>query len=79
MKALGEPPQPRERFAACLNDAPRRALVDSAWESAWEAGYVEALFDGGEQLYRLFAPRFDSLWAAVGRRPGDPGAAGTRR
>lgn len=71
MKALGEPPQPRERFAACVNgDALRRALVDAAGESAWEAGYVEALFDVGEQLYRLFTPRFDSLWAAVGRPPG---------
>lgn len=71
MKAMGEPPQPRERFSTCVNGAAlRRALVDAARPATWEAGYVDALFDVGEQLSRLFSPRFDPLWDIVGRPPG---------
>lgn len=71
LKALGEPPQPRERFADCVNGtALRRALVGAAGDLSWEAGYIEALFDVGEQLHRLFAPRFDSIWSAIGPPPG---------
>jgi len=45
-----------------------------------EAGYVDALFDVGEQLNRLFTHRFDRVWEQVGRPPGPwiPGDANDR-
>lgn len=71
LKALGEPPQPRDSYEKCVNGgALRRALVAAVGGDTWEAGYIEALFDVGEQLSRLFAPRFATLWSAVGRPPG---------
>lgn len=70
-KKLGEPPQPRGQFSGCVNGAAlRHALVETAGPSSWEAGYVEALFEVGEQLHRLFAPRFHDLWERVGWPPG---------
>jgi hypothetical protein len=75
LKGFGEPPQPRDRFEGCVNGrALRHALVAAAGNRTWEAGYIEALFDVGEQLHRLFTPRFKTLWEAVGTPPG-PGAA----
>ncbi len=70
-KQLGEPPQPRERFHGCVNGtALRHALVEAAGPSSWEAGYIDALFEVGEQLHRLFTPRFHPLWERVGPPPG---------
>lgn len=70
-KRLGEPPQPRAAFPDCVNGtALRRALVEAAGPSSWEAGYVDALFEVGEQLHRLFTPRFHPLWQRVGWPPG---------
>lgn len=70
-KALGEPPQPRDQFAGCVNgEALRRALVEAAGPSTWEAGYIDALFEVGEQLHRIFVPRFHDLWTRVGWPPG---------
>lgn len=70
-KRLGEPPQPRAEFQDCVNGiALRRALVEATGPSSWEAGYVDALFEVGEQLHRLFAPRFHPLWEHVGWPPG---------
>lgn len=71
LKAVGEPPQPRDDFAGCVNGITlRNDLTAAAGRSTWEAGYIEALFDVGEQLYRLFDGRFDDVWAAVGRPRG---------
>lgn len=71
LKALGEPPQPRDDFAGCVNGITlRNDLIAAAGRSTWEAGYVEALFDVGEQLHRLFDRRFDDVWATIGRPPG---------
>lgn len=71
LKARGEPPQPRNEFAGCVNGSTlRNDLVSAAGRSTWEAGYIEALFDVGEQLYRLFDDRFEDVWAAIGRPPG---------
>jgi hypothetical protein len=70
-KQLGEPPQPREQFHSCVNGtALRSALVEAAGAASWEAGYIDALFEVGEQLHRLFAPRFHHLWEQVGWPPG---------
>lgn len=70
-KRLGEPPQPRDRFHGCVNGiALRRALVEAAGASSWEAGFIDALFEVGEQLNRLFVPRFHDLWERVGWPPG---------
>jgi len=70
-KRAGEPPQPRGRFQGCVNGtALRHALVEAAGPSSWEAGYVDALFEVGEQLHRLFASRFHPLWERVGWPPG---------
>jgi hypothetical protein len=70
-KRLGEPPQPRDRFERCVNGgALHQALVEAAGPASWEAGYIDALFDVGEQLYRLFSSRFDPLWKQVGLPPG---------
>lgn len=70
-KSLGEPPQPRHRFAGCVHGASiRAALVDAAGPTTWEAGYIEALFDVGEQLRRIFDDRFVPLWDRVGWPPG---------
>jgi hypothetical protein len=80
LKRQGEPPQPRSEFRDCVNGtALRRALVEAAGAASWEAGYVDALFEVGEQLQRLFAPRFHRLWEHVGWPPGPwvpPPAAG---
>lgn len=66
-KKLGEPPQPRDRFDGCVNGAAlRQALVNAAGASSWEAGYIDALFEVGEQLHRLFVPKFHDLWERVG-------------
>ena len=71
LKALGEPPQPRANFAGCVNGITlRNDLMSAAGGSTWEAGYIEALFDVGEQLHRLFDGRFDDVWATTGRPPG---------
>jgi hypothetical protein len=71
LKAYGEPPQPRNAYEGCVNGAAlRRALVDAAGPATWNAGYIEALFDVGEQLRRLFTARFDGLWRQVGRPAG---------
>jgi hypothetical protein len=71
LKALGEPPQPRDDFAGCVNGITlRNDLVSAAGRSTWEAGYIEALFDVGEQLHRLFGGRFNDVWTAIGRPPG---------
>lgn len=71
LKAFGEPPQPREEFGGCVNGTTlRNDLVSAAGRSTWEAGYIEALFDVGEQLHRIFDSRFDRVWAAVGYPPG---------
>lgn len=71
MKAHGEPPQPRDDFAGCVNGvALKTALMQAAGNSTSEAGYIEAIFDVGEQLSRLFTERFDDVWTAVGRPPG---------
>lgn len=71
LKAAGEPPQPRERFAGCVNGGGiRAALVEAAGPTSWEAGYIEALFDVGEQLRRLLEPRFAPVWERVGWPPG---------
>lgn len=71
LKRLGEPPQPRARFVDCVNGtALRSTLVEAAGASSWEAGYVDALFEVGEQLHRLFVPRFHDLWERVGWPPG---------
>lgn len=70
-KRQGEPPQPRGQFSGCVNGAAlRHALVETAGPSSWEAGYVDALFEVGEQLHRLFVPRFHDLWEHVGWPPG---------
>lgn len=67
----GEPPVPRERYESCKDGRRlRRALTEAAGEGSWEAGYVEAVFDIGEKLALLFAPRFESVWARVGVPPG---------
>lgn len=71
LKGLGEPPQPRAQFSDCVNGtALRRALVEAAGAASWEAGYIDALFDVGEQLHRLFTPRFHPLWERIGWPPG---------
>ena len=71
LKGFGEPPQPRDRFESCVNgQGSRHALVAAARADSWEAGYIEAVFDVGEQLQRLFVPRFIPLWQAVGTPPG---------
>lgn len=70
-KARGEPPQPRGNFAGCVNGtALRNDLVAAAGPTTWKSGYIAALFDVGEQLYRIFDSRFDDVWAALGRPPG---------
>ncbi|MGH9085851.1 MAG: hypothetical protein ACRDYW_10395 [Acidimicrobiales bacterium] len=67
LKADDEPPLPRARFAGCVNGAGvRAALIDAAGPTSWEAGYIEALFDVGEQLRRLLDPRFATAWERVG-------------
>jgi hypothetical protein len=79
LKRVGEPPQPRVRFQGCVNGtALRHALVEAAGQSSWEAGYIDALFEVGEQLHRLFVPRFHPLWERVGWPPGpwDPASGG---
>ncbi len=71
LKALGEPPQPRENFAGCvIGITLRNDLMSAAGQSTWEAGYREALFDVGEQLHRIFDRRLDDVWTATGRPPG---------
>ncbi len=71
LKSSGEPPQPRLQFGECVNGrALRSALVAAASSASWEAGYIEALFDVGEQLRRLEQPRFATIWQRVGWPPG---------
>lgn len=71
LKASGEPPQPRHQFTSCVNGAAvRSALIDAAGAASWEAGYIDALFDVGEQLSRLLEPRFNPIWDRVGWPPG---------
>jgi hypothetical protein len=71
LKALGEPPQPRDSFAGCVNGITlRNDLVSAAGRGTWEAGYDKAIFHVGEQLYRIFDPRFSEVWATTGRPPG---------
>ncbi len=67
----GEPPWPREAYAACVNGAQLRDdLVTAAGSESWEAGFVEAVFAIGEKLGLLFQPRFDSIWQSLGIPPG---------
>lgn len=71
LKADGEPPQPRTRFDGCVNgNRLRAALVEAAGPASWEAGYIAALFEVGEQLRRLLVPRFLPVWEQVGWPPG---------
>jgi hypothetical protein len=75
----GEPPAPRNEFAGCRNGAAlRAALAGAAGESSYEAGCVAALFDVGEELFRIFGGRFADSWRRVGVPPG-PWTVGTLR
>ena len=68
---MGEPPFPRAEFTSCIHgDALRAALVLAAGTDSWEAGYVEAVFDIGEQMHRLFEGRLRGLWQIVEPPPG---------
>lgn len=67
----GEPPWPREKFAACVNGVQLRDdLIAAAGENSWEAGYAEAVFAIGEKLRLLFDSRFNEVWNKVGVPPG---------
>jgi hypothetical protein len=67
----GEPPWPRNEFAACVNGSKLRDdIVSAAGEESWEAGYAEAVFAIGEKLHLLLAPRFAQVWSDVGVPPG---------
>jgi hypothetical protein len=69
--ARGEPPLPVGDFGPCRRGAVlRKQLLDAAGAETFEAGYISATFDIGEQLSRIFAPRFDSIWRSVRRPPG---------
>jgi hypothetical protein len=70
-KHYGEPPWPCE-FQCCKNgERLREALVQAAGENSWEAGYIEAVFDIGDHLGRLFKDaRFTGIWQQVGIPPG---------
>jgi hypothetical protein len=71
LKRQGEPPRPRPEFDCCVNgNALRVALVAAAGSASWEAGYIDALFDVGEQLKRLESSHFDAVWKEVGWPPG---------
>lgn len=67
----GEPPQPRQTYAGCVNGT---ALLDritaAAGRDSWEAGFAEAVFKIGEKISLLFQPRFAAVWDQVGVPPG---------
>lgn len=66
----GEPPVP-ERFNECKNGGKlRRALLAAAGPDTYEAGYIDAIFDVGEDFRLLFTKRFDDIWSKVGKPPG---------
>ena len=70
-REYGEPPIPRDEFAACVNGERLRSdLVAAAGPSSWQAGYAEAVFAIGEKLKLLFQPQFDEVWRRVGVPPG---------
>jgi hypothetical protein len=63
-------PYPRGRFDACHHRTVlKRKLMDAAGRTP-ERGYIEAIFDVGEQLYRLTDSRFMQMWRKVGIPPG---------
>lgn len=65
------PPQPRPKYEGCINGRTlRERLIAAAGPGSWEAGYIEAVFDIGEQLHRLFEGRFARVWGEVGAVPG---------
>lgn len=71
LKSHGEPPQPRHQFGGCVSGGGlRAALIEAAGPASWEAGYIDALFDVGEQLHRLEQSSFASIWDRVGWPPG---------
>ncbi len=71
----GEPPSPRTHFADCVHGARLCArMIAAAGNESYEAGYIQAVFDIGEDLARLFSPRFESVWRQVGVPPGPWGA-----
>ncbi len=67
----GEPPQPRSPHGTCVNGRALLAgITEAAGRDSWEAGYAEAVVSIGEELSLLFRPRFDAVWAQIGKPPG---------
>lgn len=71
---LGEPPCPREGNQNCVNGKKlREDLVSAVGPCSRDAGYIEAVFDIGEDLYRVVCnPKFDYLWQRLGGKPPGP-------
>ena len=68
----GLPPYPKE-YEGCRNGAKlRHDLIMAAGEGTWEAGYINAVFDIGEDFKRLKDPRFDLVWEKIGGWPPGP-------
>lgn len=67
----GEPPVPSPAHQACKNGRTlRSALTDAAGSGSWEAGYIDAVFDVGEDFKLLERARFHAIWHRVGAPPG---------
>lgn len=73
-KRYGEPPCPREGYEKCARgNKLKHDLISAAGSNTKEAGYIEAVFDVGEQFYRIVSdPRFDNIWKRLGGRPPGP-------
>ncbi len=67
----GEPPAPSRAHHGCKNGQRlRAALTAAAGSGNWEAGYIDAVFDVGEDFKLLEQERFHAIWRRVGAPPG---------
>jgi hypothetical protein len=73
-RTYGEPPYPREGNEMCVKGRKLRDdLIRTAGPNNKDAGYIEAVFDIGEDFHRIVCnPRFDYLWQRLGGKPPGP-------
>ena len=66
----GEPPVPRDKYAACSRaQRLRQDLLEASGPDTWEAGYIEAVFRIGNSFNLLLRGRFEEVWRAIGGVP----------